>query len=564
MAMPERLQTDVLVPLYGMEDFEASLARLNKKAQTFGLEPIRVTQHAQQRYYWQSRDTNSGGELYMVRLREGEDPPLGRAVSVVNRLSLDYPIVKLGDWSVVGQIEASGEGNLLFSVSADPADVAQMALHASCQINCEHCNAKRARKLSYLLRDGAGQYKEVGSTCLEDFTGIDPGAALFMQKMYVFWSAYGEEELGFGAGRVSSIPVRGYLARVLFCMEEDKGFVSSGTARERGILATYQRAASLDHDFRNDSSLQRRFQESYERHAEYGQRVIDWWKQHDGDDSFSHNVKILLSGEDIELKSKHLAFAAGAVPGFQRHLAKQAERQVESVHIGEVGQKRGEPLTLRSVASWDGRFGIQWRLNFSDEQGNRLSWRTSSPASEFLEPQSVGRAFFAHFKVKKHDEYKGQAVTEVSHLKVDRWLDAESSASTSVAVITIRPDTEAFVDVGLREELANILRSVGDLMDTAPGQAVDVCDINGNEVGVVSFGDPDQEVAADSVRISMRLSVTHRASEVAHCVARAILAGEDGVEGKDGQIVGAIEIGADVRGRENSAHASPSCASPGM
>ncbi|ANN80861.1 hypothetical protein [Bordetella flabilis] len=549
--MATRLQSDVLVPLHGMDDFESSLARLNKKAEAFGLDPIKVVATSQQRYYWKTQDTSAGTEAYIVRLMEGDEPPFGRAVFLVNRLSLDYPIVKLGDWSVVGQIEATEAGNLLFSVSTDPDDVEVMRSHANCAINCEHCNTKRARKLSYLLKDRQGNYKEVGSTCLEDFAGVDPSIALFTQQMHAFWSDYGEESFSADTGRVTAMPVKGYLARVLFCMEVDKGFVSAAKAKEAFVLATYERAAGLDRELQRDARRRDRFYQDYERHAQYADKIIAWWLKSENDDSFTSNVKTLFSNENIELKSKYLAFAAGAVAGHQRQHAKERDAEIPSVHVGEVGQKRDEPLTFHSVTSWDTQYGLQWRLNFRDSNGNRLSWRTSSPPDDLLKPQAVDRTFAARFKVKKHGEYKGVAVTEVSHLKVDRWLDAEVEVAPSVAVITIRPDTAAFMDVGMRNELANIVRAVAEQMDRTPGEEVDVCDINGNTVGSISFAEPEQAVADDDVRISIRLSPGRSASEVAALVARAALAGERGVEDENGLVIGAIEIGRAVQAQQN-------------
>lgn len=552
LEMKDRLQSDVLVPLSGMADFDVSLARLNKKAQSFGLDPIKVIACVPQRYYWDVEEQDSGYNASMVRLKAGEEPPFGQAVSITNRLSLDYPTIKLGEWSVVGQIEATKAGNLLFSVSSDPDDAVQMSAHATCPINCEHCNTKRARKLSFLLKNDASQYKEVGSTCLEDFTGIDPAAALFMQKMHVFWSDYGDEPVAGGMGRVTSMPVRGYIARVLFCMEENKGFVTSGMSRENGLLATYAHASSLDEDFRYDTKIRDRFYQSYERHAEYAQQVIDWWKQSDGDDAYSHNVRLLFAADDIELKSKHLAFAAGAVPGYQRHLSQKEVTKTVSVHVGEIGEKREDPLTLRSIADWETQFGRQWRFNFTDSTGNRMTWRTSSPPPDLLQPQAIGSPLVARFKVKKHDEYKDIATTEMSHLKVTSWPEAENSTSPSIAVITVRPDTSAFADIGLRDELENIVRNVAKCLDHDLSERVEVRDINGNSVGAVSLDEPTSEVAADSIRISIQIHPGQTISERAEFVAQALLAGKASAESISGELVGAIELGTDILVLERS------------
>ena len=549
--MEPRKQSVVLVPSGDMQNFEVSLARLNKRAEAFGLAPIKVLSTASRQYFWDKHETSRGTDAVLKRLRPGETPPWLEPVWLVNELTLEYPIIKLGDWEVVGQIESTGQGNLLFSVSQDPGDVAELQAHAFCAINCEHCNTKRVRKLGYLLKDGQGNYKEVGSTCLEDFTGIDPAAALFMQKMYLFWNEYGEDDdWGASPGRVTAYPTKGYLARVLFCMENFGGFVSSAKAREQALVATYDAAASLDRDFKRDDDLRDRFYADYERHSEYAQRIIDWWVQEPAEDSFGHNVKLLLAQENIEIKNKHLAFAAAAVQAYQRHAAALNNDRVASVHVGSVGEKRDEPLTLRSVASWDSTFGTQWRFNFTDDQGNRLSWKTGSPPSDLLEPQAIGRALAARFKVKKHDEYKGIATTEVSHLKVDRWLDAQARAESPVAVITIQPDTNAFADLGLRQELANIVRAVGEQIDRLPVDQVEVCDINGNTVGKVDLGEPTGALAADAVRLCLRPSEGGSVAQAAALMADALLAGGSGVEDENGLVIGAVDFGQKVLARE--------------
>lgn len=539
-----REQSVVLVPSTGMEDFEASLARLNKRAESFGLDPIKVLDRATREYFWKHHDTSSGTEAILKQLGPGEEPPKGEAIWLVHALTLDYPIIKLGNWAVVGQIEAKEDGNLLFSVSQNPDDVAQMQKHAFCAIGCEHCNTKRSRKQSYLLKDDQGEYKEVGSTCLEDFTGIDPAAALFMQRMYLFWSEYGEDELLGHGGRVSAFPTKGYLARVLFCIEHTGGFMSASKGRDMGLMATYEHAAFLDQDLRQDEKLRDKFYGSYDRHSEYAQKIIDWWAQAPDTDSFAHNVKLLLQQENIEIKNKHMAFAAAAVQGYQRHLVR-LESAKTSEHVGEVGEKRDQPMRLHSVSSWDSEFGAQWRINLSDEAGNRYSWRTGRPPAELLEPQAVGRNFKSRFKIKGHEEFKGIAITEVLRLKFDGWLDLEKTQIKDIAVLTVQPDTSAFEDIGLREELASIVRSSAQLVD-ARREPFDVCDTNGNKVGSVVFEEPAEDVSPGSVRVWLHLDGDESVAPLAEAIASALAANETVVLDASGQVIGSVEVGSDV------------------
>ena len=44
--------------------------------------------------------------------------------------------------------------------------------------NCEHCNVKRKRRTTFLMKNEQDQYIQVGSTCMKDFVGIDANKIL--------------------------------------------------------------------------------------------------------------------------------------------------------------------------------------------------------------------------------------------------------------------------------------------------------------------------------------------------------------------------------------------------
>jgi len=67
-------------------------------------------------------------------------------------------------------------------------------------ICCEHCHQNRARKESSIIKDSDGNYKEVGTSCINDYTGsIDAERiARFYANLYEELTSISESyELGF-------------------------------------------------------------------------------------------------------------------------------------------------------------------------------------------------------------------------------------------------------------------------------------------------------------------------------------------------------------------------------
>ncbi|ALN21925.1 MULTISPECIES: hypothetical protein [Ectopseudomonas] len=433
MANTERNSSQVLVPLNQHEDFKKRLAALNAKATKFGLEPIVAGEPVAELYTIKTEEANDGEAIVtmLVRAKTSElnDPTRAPQLVRMLRIDLDYPIIKLGNWRVVAQVEKhSRQGdNLLFVVSTDQEDHDHAEQHRSGSVSCQHCNTRRARKLSYILKDEAtGEYKEVGSTCLEDFTGINPAAALFLAQLYSFHKLvdYSDPDAGYGGGPTSYGTID-YLMRVLF-VSERYGFMSAAKARDLSEEPTYRLACSLPHALRNDKALMDAYSDAASRLHDTAEKIVEWYAAMECSSSFDRNVKVLLSSDDLLMDNKHLAFAAGAVPAYLRHLAESAQAAIPSSYVGKPGEKIVGEFTVERVVHFNGRFGPQIRLNFRDADGNKLSWKTGSAPDYVTEAGAIGQQFKARFKVKKHDEYKGVKSTDVTHLKIEAWGDAAS------------------------------------------------------------------------------------------------------------------------------------------
>ena len=415
----------VLVEPSQLPIFEKRLAALNKKARTFGLEPIKIVETQDVLYERVHEEVGRDGDRLLTYLRPVSDGQTTDNPVMLKRIEIEYPEIKLGNWRVVGKFEAVEGGNLSFAVSPDADDLAAIAARVEHPLGCEHCQTHRKRKDGYVLRDASnGEYKQVGSSCLEDFTGIDPAAALFLARMAdVVRVAEGElEEFG-RSSRVNAISTRRYLADVSF-ISENVGFVSSAKARDTGESPTYSDALAITEFLEDDHALQERYNAQFERHAATADAVRAWVASRPEESSFDRNVKLLLQADAIARDRKHLAFAAAAVAMYTRSLAATSEARKPSEHVGTPGQKMTATLTVERVIGLQTFYGDADLVLLTDESGNRLKWKTSACPDE-IRNGGVGRSMEASFKIKEHDDYKGSAQTTVTHLKVYRWLNLD-------------------------------------------------------------------------------------------------------------------------------------------
>jgi len=358
----------------------------------------------------------------MQHLRDEGLTPSG----ILKRIEIEYPVVKLGNWQVVGKLEAVAGGNLSFSVTQDAADVAALNERRAHPITCEHCKKNRQRYDGYLLRDSEnGGYKQVGSSCLNDFTGHDPAKALFLARLATFIREAGDNFEEFSRSpRSNAIPTRAFLADVSF-LTENVGFVSARKERESGTCATYSAVWDMPETLKSDRNLSRLYFAQIARHEAMADTIRAWVAAKPVESDFDYNVKLLLQSEAILKDRKHLAFAAASVPMYHRAHEPKREKLPPSQHVGEIGQKMTANLTVDRVIGFNTHFGHSEIIVMHDERGNNICWKTSACPNEI----DAGRVMEATFTVKEHGDYQGKPQTNVIRLKAVRFLDQDQHKS---------------------------------------------------------------------------------------------------------------------------------------
>lgn len=423
--MSEAIQRGrVLVPVSAMTTFTKRMAQLNKKAQAYGLEPVTVESMTEGLYVRRAEPVSPLSEHQLERLVpfDALRDKYTDGVIQINKIHLKYPIIKMGQWQVIGKIERIEQDNLTFSISDDEEDRRAILAYAEQPIICEHCNLNRMRNDGFILKNAEdGAFKQVGSGCLKDFTGIDPAAALFLAKMLTVIRGFDGLDSEGGA-RATGMPLVYFLSRVVY-LAETSGFVSVAKARDTYSQPTCDEVMLADFDARNPGYT-KATPEAREAWASTAEAVRAWFVDRTPADDFERNVALLLKQEVISFDRKHAAFAAAAVPTYMRQLAKarEAADAAPSAHIGTPGEKMTAEVAISRVIPFDTAYGLSYMVILADAEGNQIRWKTAAAPQDVL--AGTGRRLQASFRVKSHEDYKGAAQTNVTHFKPLAWMEA--------------------------------------------------------------------------------------------------------------------------------------------
>lgn len=429
------LKSKVIVPVDDIETFKKTLQKLNKKAEAFGLEPIEVIGSKTVEYYtlMQSEDIKDR-TLYSRHLIEvndwmsSPDHPPPSHVTETKHFVLKYPIIKLGNWEVIGHLSSEAGDVLAMPLTRNPGDSQAILKYLDCPQGCDHCQTNRARTSTFILKEvGTNNLKQVGSSCLQDFTGIDPAAALFLAKMSeYFWGAEGERDSEFfSSPKPSGYATQSVIAATLFVMEQDNGaYVSHKVADETGKTATSAHVVDLLEGLLTDQALRAQWRERQSELMQTAEKILEWSASLPIDNLYNYNLSSLLKNRHIPAKPKFLGLAVSAAPAYRASLNRQQQAAASS-HIGTKGESVEMVLTHHHTGSVHGRFGPTYFIGLRDQNGNALIWKTAKCLAELGETEKAGKPFIAKFKIKEHSEYKGMAQTEVSHLKFIGWQDKD-------------------------------------------------------------------------------------------------------------------------------------------
>lgn len=331
-------------------------------------------------------------------------------------------------WELAGKIEHLETGNLIHSFG----DVVIPDRYRSASPRCEHCNSDRHRKETYVLYHAKNNaWKQVGSSCLKDFTGyVSTEMAAAVASVYALFDQISEDRIHI-ASSPKYFDTESVICYAIECVKH-WGYHKS----EEGNDATRERVRDLMHrHMKLPASIDAvMFDPMSITNLLIFKDMRSRLLALDANDDYTNNLQVFLKAEDIP--ENGLGILVSAVPYYNNLIAREAEQRKlaeasNSKFIGDIGQRLTVDIaTVKLLNIYDGYYGSTWRYQIIDAQGNVFMWDASNSiwdtfrvkdslngdVVEGLPLQLVGT-------VKKHDEFRGIKQTWLTRCRVTERTD---------------------------------------------------------------------------------------------------------------------------------------------
>ena len=405
------------IPAHNFSVLEEKLVKLNRKAVKLGTTPITLEVIGE---HEQKQRQQATGVEYVV---------------VVKHVVVHGETPRVAGWDLVAKITAveteAGVENLVQCVPGQSVP----ARFRTAVNNCEHCNSKRHRKDTFILRDiKTGDHKQVGRNCLGDFLGgVSPESVLARCQWSLGVLGLASDSEGDGWGeRMSerSTPLSQFVATTAICIRK-LGWISRGLARDNDAEATADTAWSLCNPPHTTEAL--KAQEAFvarldlfvcDSDTALTVKAIEWAKALPVVDVPDYLFNLGVAVRMGYVVSKNMGLVASLVSAYSREVEKviadkvRAEEAADLTHEGVVGQRRGfEACRVVGTRSWEGHYGVTTLVRFRMDsgKGNHVNWFASGDVTDDWE---IDHVYDITGTVKKHDEYKGTKQTVVNRVKL--------------------------------------------------------------------------------------------------------------------------------------------------
>lgn len=383
------------VPTFRMEGLRKKMEKLNRKASRLNTAPIQMLDSGE-------RDSD-------VAIVHGIKRDVEHAYVIICGRT---PV--LNGWAFTATVEHTDHGNLIHSVPAyaRPATMpmADFSPFRTTGKICQHCNKIRNRIDTYLVQnEDTGEVKQVGSSCLADFTGVNNPKAIakWFEGLYE-WRRW----IGGGYSTEPYAPVewdiKGFMATAC-AVVRNFGYVSGKTADETGRIRTTIRVkhAFIDGIQTGYDTLTVE-QEDYDKAA----KVIAHVRAMTCSSDYEHNVSTSLKG--TTLTERQMGYAASAVILYDRATAPKPVaangQPTKDEHYGVAGHTETFTLKVKHVGRWyeSDRGFMTRKVEFADDEGRKFVWYTTS-SFEF----EVDKTYILKAKINGHGENKWGKFTKI-------------------------------------------------------------------------------------------------------------------------------------------------------
>lgn len=313
-------------------------------------------------------------------------------------LTIDSDIIRKDGYTVVASIDHDAAGNVVNKFDDDTeTNLAWYTMAA----HCDHCNTNHVKRHTFIVKDAAGNCKQVGRSCLKDYCGIDPALIAMSQEIRdLIINEYDIDDYDFSGSRDYGYAVADVVA-IANDIIKQYGYVKSDENN-----STKSRLLS---DFgRMDPSKES---------LELAEEMKAYFSRLDYKDltDYQRNVKSLLAADYI--RSNSFGYLAYAPIAYQKMIENDRRKQSEtdaksnSDYIGKVGDRITTDIKqTKLITSWETVYGWTHLYKFITADDNTLVWFASKCING--DPKRITGT------VKEHKDYDGEKQTVITRCKV--------------------------------------------------------------------------------------------------------------------------------------------------
>lgn len=401
----KEIQTEVVEVAVGdIENLEKYVEKLNRK-----LERANATE--------------------FFELHKGEERFIktdGKYIPVVD-VNLSVPRISVGDYEFKAAVDIVDGGTILRSPTGKKLDgIERPTSHV-----CDHCGTNRDRKHTYLLQDKkTGDVKQVGKSCMQAFTGVEPSLWAFDASFDRFASKNTDK-----TKNAQYMHTPDDIVAISYIVSNNgNNYVSGNKSIVSGETPTAHRVQQvlnyLKHPGRIAITAHEKDCENIVRLAgKVDQKIIDEIKQSAQQTSgdYGQNLKAAMSSQMIT--EKHVGIAASAVSAHKRQQAQKVKKEQEKNNprhtLEEVKELYPEKTKIASkpvrISSTHSYLGFNDRkvnlITFQDDNGDVFTWHSTAKGSDKLK---IGDTLNLSATVKTHNTWKDTPQTVITRAKVEK------------------------------------------------------------------------------------------------------------------------------------------------
>lgn len=346
------------IPESAIDSLETKLATIRRKCAKYGCE------------FSYSR---IGETFKKVEIQDEE----GRWIKVTIKaieVEVSGTAIAESGWRLAGKIEHLETGNVIHSFS----DVVIPDWYRSASPRCEHCNSDRHRKETYVLYHAENNsWKQVGSSCLKDFTGyVSAEMAAAIASVYTLLERVSEDRILIERSP-KYFEIESVMCYAIECVKH-WGYHKA----EEGHAATRNQVIDLMHKHMKlpasigSVTFDPMSTTNLQTFKDMRSRLLAL----NANDDYTNNLQVFLKAEDVP--ENGLGIVVSAVPYYNNLIARDVEQRKtsNSEFVGNVGDKLTIDIaTVKLVNIYDGYYGSTWRYQIVDAHGNVFMWDASSP-----------------------------------------------------------------------------------------------------------------------------------------------------------------------------------------